>query len=105
MQKQILKQMQKKLQESIDKVQEELGSQIVEGSAGNGAVRVEVNGRQQIMGIHLDPKVVDPQAVDLLEDLIMTAVKDAMDKSQSLAGDRMSALTGSLNIPGMPKIF
>lgn len=102
MQKQILKQMQKKLQESLTKVQDELASQVVEGTAGGGAVRVQANGQQQIVGIKLDPSVVDPEAVDLLEDLIMTACKDALEKSQSMAGEKMGALTSGLNIPGLP---
>jgi DNA-binding YbaB/EbfC family protein len=105
MQKQILKQMQKKLQESITRVQDELNAQEVEGTAGGGAVKVRVNGQQQILGISLDPSVVDPEDVPLLEDLILTAVKDAMDKAQALAGEKMNALTGGLNIPGMPNLF
>lgn len=102
MQKQILKQMQKKLQESLSRVQDELATQTVEGTAGAGAVTVTANGQQQIVAVKLDPAVVDPEAVDLLEDLILTACKDAMDKAQALAGERMGALTAG--IPGMPKL-
>ena len=102
MQKQILKQMQKKLQESLVRVQDELATQVVEGVAGGGAVRVQANGQQQIVSVKLDASVVDPENVELLEDLILTACKDAIDKSQELAGQKMGALTGGLNIPGLP---
>ncbi len=102
MQKQILKQMQKKLQDSMSKMQDELATQTVEGTAGSGAVKVTANGQQQVTRIQLDPSVVDPEDVELLEDLILTAVKDALDKSQQVAAQKMSALTGGLNIPGLP---
>ncbi|MBM3464800.1 MAG: YbaB/EbfC family nucleoid-associated protein [Armatimonadetes bacterium] len=102
MQKQILRQMQKKLQASLTKVQDELANEIVEASAGGGAVKVQANGQQQIVSIKLDASVVDPENVDLLEDLILTATKEALEKSNDLAGKRMGALTGGLNIPGLP---
>lgn len=102
MQKQILKQMQKKLQDSLVKVQDELASQVVEGTAGGGAVKVMANGQQEIVGVKLDPSVVDPENVELLEDLILTAAKEAIARSQQLAGQKMGALTGGLNIPGLP---
>lgn len=105
MQKQILKQMQKKLQDSLQRVQEELETQIVEGSAGSGSVKVKVNGQQQVLGIQLDRTVVDPENVELLEDLILTAIKDAMDKAGALANQKMGAVTGGLKIPGMPSFF
>lgn len=105
MQKQMLKQMQKKLQDSINKVQEELEAQVVEGSSGGGAVKVKVNGQQHVLGVQLDRSVVDPENVDLLEDLILTAIKDAMDKAGDLANNKMGAITGGLKIPGMPNLF
>jgi len=105
MQRQILKQMQRKLQESITRVQDELASQVVEGISGSGAVRVRVNGHREVLSVQLDKSVVDPESVDLLEDLILTAVKEAMQKAESLAGEKMQALTGGLQIPGMPNLF
>jgi DNA-binding YbaB/EbfC family protein len=105
MQKQILKQMQKKLQESIHKAQEELEAQVVEGTAGGGAVKVKVNGQQHVLGIQLEKSVVDPEAVDLLEDLILAAIKDGMEKAAQLADQKMGAITGGLKIPGMPNLF
>lgn len=105
MQKQILKQMQKKLQDSLQRVQDELEAQVIEGSAGAGAVKVKVNGQQQVLGIQLDKSVVDPENVELLEDLVLTAIKDAMDKAGELANSKMGAVTGGLKIPGMPNLF
>jgi nucleoid-associated protein EbfC len=105
MQKQILKQMQKKLQDSINKAQEELEAQVVEGTSGGGAVKVKVNGQQQVLGIQLDKSVVDPENVELLEDLILTAIKDGMDKAGELANQKMGAINGGLKIPGMPNLF
>lgn len=105
MQKQILQQMQKKLQDSISKAQEELDAQVVEGSAGGGAVRVRVNGSQQVLAIKLDKSVVDAENIELLEDLIVTAFREAMDKANALAHQKMGAITGGLKIPGMPNLF
>lgn len=105
MQKQILKQMQKKLQDSLQRVQDELEAQVIEGSAGGGAVKVKVNGQQQVLGVQLDKSVVDPENVELLEDLVLTAVKDAMDKASEMANKKMGAVTGGLKIPGMPNLF
>lgn len=105
MQKQILKQMQKKLQDSLQRVQDELEAQVIEGSAGGGTVKVKVNGQQQVLGIQLDKSVVDPENVELLEDLVLTAVKDAMDKAGEMANKKMGAVTGGLKIPGMPNLF
>lgn len=105
MQKQMLKQMQKKLQDSLQRVQDELEAQVVEGSAGGGAVKVKVNGQQQVLGIQLDKSVVDPENVELLEDLVLTAIKEAMDKAGAMANQKMGAVTGGLKIPGMPNLF
>ncbi|NDD29493.1 MAG: YbaB/EbfC family nucleoid-associated protein [Proteobacteria bacterium] len=105
MQKQILKQMQKKLQDSLQKVQEELEAQVVEGTAGGGSVRVKVNGQREVLGIQLDRSVVDPENVELLEDLVLTAIKDGLDKAGALANQKMGAVTGGLNIPGLPNLF
>lgn len=102
MQKPMLKQMQKKLQESISKVQEELESQVVEGTAGSGAVTVKINGQQQVLAVHIDKSVVDPENVDLLEDLVMTAFKDGLERASAIATRKMEALTGGLKLPGLP---
>lgn len=105
MQKQFLKQMQKKLQESINKAQAELETQVIEGSAGGGTVKVQVNGQQHVLAVRLDRSVVDPDNVELLEDLIVTAIKDAMDKAGDMADKKMGSIAGGLKIPGMPNLF
>ncbi len=100
MNKNILRQAQQ-LQQRLAKVQEELEQETVEASAGGGAVTVVVNGKQQFQSIKIDPAAVDPQDVAMLEDLVLAAVNEAMDKAQQLAAGRMGAITGGMNIPGL----
>ena len=90
----------KKLQEDMAKKQAELLEQIIEGSAGGGAVTAKVNGKQQILEIKIKPEVVDPEDVEMLEDLIMAAVNDAIKQSQDMVSAEMAKITGGLNIPG-----
>jgi len=101
MKKQIMKNMQKKVQDTIAKMQEDLGSEIVEGASGGGSVRVTINGKQEILSIKINPEVVNKEEVDILEDLIMVAINDGMQKSQELGMQKMSQLTGGLKIPGL----
>ncbi len=91
-----------KLQSRLAKAQEELARLAVEGSSGGGAVKVTMNGQQQIISVKISPEVVNPQDVEMLEDLILTAVREATTKSQEAAAQHLSALTGGLKIPGMP---
>lgn len=90
-----------KLQSQMLKMQEELASKIVEATAGGGMVRVTANGKQQILSIQIEPEVVNPDDVDMLQDLITAAVNDALIKSQQMASTEMGKLTGGLNIPGL----
>ena len=102
MQREMLRKMQKmqeKLTASMGQIQEELETLTVEGTAGQGMVKVVVNGHQSVQSIKIDPKAVDPEDVEMLEDLVLTAVKDAIEKSKSLSGDRMSQLTQGLPLP------
>ncbi|MFH1452535.1 MAG: YbaB/EbfC family nucleoid-associated protein [Armatimonadota bacterium] len=101
MKKKILKNMQKKMQDTITQMQDDLGSEIVEGVAGDGSVKVTVNGKQELLSIKIDPEIVSKDEVDILEDLIMVAINDGMKKSQELGMEKMSQLTGGLNIPGL----
>ncbi len=87
-----------KMQEMI---QEDLGSQTVLGSAAGDMVKIEMNGRQELISVKIDPKVVDPEDVEMLEDLIVVAFKDALSKSQELGMASMSKLTGGLKLPGL----
>lgn len=83
------------------KIQEELANTAVEATAGGGAVTVTVTGSQKVLSIKIKPEAVDPEDLTLLEDLIMAALNEAMEKSQKLAGSRLGALTGGMKIPGL----
>ena len=89
------------LQARLVKAQEELEAEIVEASAGGGAVKVVATGKQTIQSIAIDPAAVDPDDVELLQDMVLAAVNEALVKSQALAAERLGALTGGLKIPGM----
>lgn len=89
------------MQARIAKIQEELGSEVVEASAGGGAVTVTITGHLRLKSVKISPDVVDPQDVEMLEDLVTAAVNDAVDKAQSLASSRLGAVTGGMKLPGM----
>jgi len=89
------------LQAKLAKAQEELAEAIIEASSGGGAVTVTVNGQQQILSVKISPEAIDPGDVEMLEDLVLAAVNEALTKSQELAAKRMGKLTGGLNIPGL----
>ena len=90
-----------KLQSQMLKMQEGLADKTVEATAGGGMVKVVANGRQQIMSIQIEKEVVDPQDVEMLQDLILAAVNDALVKSQDMVASEMSKITGGLKIPGL----
>jgi DNA-binding YbaB/EbfC family protein len=90
-----------KLQSRIAKMQEELANKTVETTSGGGMVKVSANGRQQIISIKIEKEVVDPEDVEMLEDLVMAAVNDALAKSQEMVASEMGKITGGLNIPGL----
>ena len=90
-----------KLQTKMMKLQEEAAAQTIEGSAGGGMVKVVANGRQQIVSIDIEKEVVDPEDVEMLQDLILAAANDALQKSQDMVAEKMSKLTGGMNIPGL----
>jgi len=96
-----LARMAQQMQQEIVRVQAELDSAIVEGSAGGGAVKVTVTGRQELVSIAIDPGAVDSSDVDMLQDLIVAAVNDGLRVSRELAESKMSAVTGGLRLPGM----
>ncbi|MGV8073835.1 MAG: YbaB/EbfC family nucleoid-associated protein [Syntrophobacteraceae bacterium] len=97
----------KALQDKMAKMQQELANKTVEASAGGGMVTVVVSGKQELLSIKVDPQVVDPEDVDMLQDLIVAAVNDGLRRSQELAAGEMSKIAGGLNIPGlkMPGLF
>jgi len=88
------------MQNRMAKIQQELDETIIEGSSGGGVVKAEVTGQREFRSIKIDPSAVDPEDVEMLEDLIVTAVQDAMEKAQALSEEKMSALTGGIKIPG-----
>jgi DNA-binding YbaB/EbfC family protein len=96
----MLQQLQK-LQEEMVQTQEALGDETVTVTAGGGAITVVISGHQKIQSIAIEPEVVDPDEVEMLQDLVMAAVNEAIDKSQQLAADRLGTLTGGLSIPGL----
>ena len=90
-----------KLQAKMLRLQDELAEKTIESTAGGGMVKVVANGKQQIVAIQIEKEVVDPDDVEMLQDLIMTAVNDALTKSQEMVSAEMAKLTGGLSIPGL----
>lgn len=88
-------------QEMLARAQQELAATTVEGTAGGGAVRVTMSGEQKITGIAIEPDVVDPEDVEMLQDLIMAAITDASERASELQAKSFGAITGGLNIPGL----
>jgi hypothetical protein len=97
----------KALQEKMAKMQEDLASKTVEASAGGGMVTVVVNGRQEVLSMKIDRQVVDPEDVEMLQDLVVAAVNDGLRRAQEMAASEMGKLAGGLNIPGLniPGLF
>jgi len=93
-----------KIQAQMAKVQEEMAMKTVEGSAGGGMVIVVANGKQEIMSIKIDPEVVDPNDIEMLQDLVVAAANDALKKAQEMITSEMSKLTGGLNL-NLPGLF
>jgi DNA-binding YbaB/EbfC family protein len=89
------------LQSKLAKAQEELSNTNFEISSGGGAVKVIINGQQQVQSVKISPEVLDPDDVEMLEDLVLTAVSEAITKSQEAAAERLGGLTGGLKIPGL----
>jgi DNA-binding YbaB/EbfC family protein len=96
----LLKQAQK-IQSQVSRIQAELGERRIEVSAGGGMVTAVVNGRQELIALRIDPQVVDPHDVEMLEDLIVAAVSEAMARASELAAEEMKKLTGGLPLPGL----
>jgi len=90
-----------KLQAKMLRLQEELADKTVEATAGGGMIKIVANGKQQILSIQIEKEVVDPDDVEMLQDLILAAVNDALVKSQEMVSGEMNKLTGGLKIPGM----
>ena len=89
------------LQEEMLKTQESLKDETVTATSGGGAVTVVANGHQEVMSLTIDPGAVDPDDVEMLQDMVLAAVNEALEKSRNLAAERMNAFTGGLSIPGL----
>ncbi|NJN66625.1 MAG: YbaB/EbfC family nucleoid-associated protein [Chloroflexaceae bacterium] len=96
-----LQQMAQQMQRQMQKIQEELGNTMIEGSAGGGAITVTMNGHREVQAIKISPDVVDPDDVEMLQDLLLAAVNDATRKAQELAEERLGPLTGGMQMPGL----
>lgn len=95
----LMKQAQK-MQKQMQDMQEDLETKTVEATAGGGAVKVIVNGKKLVDSVTIDPEVIDPDDVEMLQDLIMAAVNEAMRQADEMANQQMSKITGGLNLPG-----
>ena len=91
----------KQLQQQMMKIQQELEESTVEATAGGGAVRAVVSGKLRVESITIDPDAVSPDDVEMLQDLVMAATNEGLQKAQDMASSRMGAITGGLNIPGL----
>lgn len=96
----LMKQAQR-MQAEMARVQEELKNEKVEASAGGGMVKVTISGDLQVLSVCIDPAAVDPDDVAMLEDIIAAATNEAIRQAQELAGTKMAAVTGGMNIPGL----
>ncbi len=89
------------MQQRLVKTQEDLANETIEASAGGGAVTIVMTGHQKVQSVKISPEAVDPNDIGMLEDLVMAAVNEAVDKTHALATQRLSAVTGGLKIPGL----
>ena len=96
----MMKQMQK-MQKKMMQLQEEIAERRVEGTAGGGMVTAVVDGKLNVVELRIDPAVVDPEDVEMLEDLVLAAVNQGQQKAQEMMNQEMGQLTGGLNIPGL----
>lgn len=99
MQRQMMKQMKKRLEKQMAQMQEDLNESVAEGIAGSGMVKVQINGQMELLSVKIDPSVVDPEEVDMLEDLIVVAFQEAMGQVQAKQAEMMQKMAGGLPIP------
>ncbi|NLJ86428.1 MAG: YbaB/EbfC family nucleoid-associated protein [Firmicutes bacterium] len=97
----MMKQVQK-MQAEMARVQEELGNKTVEASVGGGAVRVVISGHLEVKEIGIEPAAVDPDDLEMLQDLVVAAVNEAIRMAQEMSAEEMEKVAGGLNIPGLP---
>lgn len=91
----------REMQAKMQQAQQELAELTVEGTAGGGAVSVTMTGAQEVRGVRIDPAVVEPGEIEMLQDLVLAAVADALRRSKEAAAQRLGAITGGLGLPGV----
>jgi DNA-binding YbaB/EbfC family protein len=96
----MMKQVQK-MQADMGKLQDQLGEMTVEATAGGGAVKIVISGKQEVKDIFLDPELLNPEEQEMVQDLLLAAFNEALRKSQDLAAQEMSKITGGLKVPGL----
>ena len=94
--------MAQQMQAQMAQAQQELAETTLEATAGGGAVRVVITGAQEVRSVEIDPSAIDPDEVEMLQDLVMTAINEAITRSKELEKERMGAIAGGMGIPGMP---
>jgi len=98
MDRKMLKQLED-MQKKMAKAQADLENEIVSASAGGGAVTIEMNGHHEVKSVKIDPDAIDPEDVETLEDMVLTAFNQALEKATEVANQKMGAVTGGLNLP------
>lgn len=93
--------MAQKMQQDLARTQEEMGEKVVEASAGGGAVTATVNGRKELLALKIEPEVVTPDDVEMLEDMIVAAINQAMRQAEEMMAEAMAKITGGIKLPGM----
>jgi nucleoid-associated protein EbfC len=96
------KKLSKDLQSGMESMQDELAKVEVEGVAGGGALRILVNGNQEILKVEIKPEAVDPDDIEMLSDLFRAAANQALEKSKNIQQERINQLTGGMNLPNLP---
>ncbi len=94
--------MAQQMQTQMAQAQQELAETTLEATAGGGAVRVVITGAQEVRSVEIDPSAIDPDEVEMLQDLVMTAINEAISRSKELERERMGSIAGGMGIPGMP---
>lgn len=95
----------KQAQEKIARIQKELKTKVIEASAGGGMVTVKVNGEGQLLSLKIDPEVVDTKDVEMLEDLIISAVNEGLHQAKEIMSEELARVAGGLSIPGLSEMF
>lgn len=94
--------MAQQMQTQMAQAQQELAETTLEATAGGGAVRVVITGAQEVRSVEIDPSAIDPDEVEMLQDLVMTAINEAIGRSKELERERMGSIAGGMGIPGLP---